>query len=213
MATSRIEFAQDEVKIVCDVCETLEQVNSYCRDCFWNICDKCRKLHFRMNKNHELVPVFEGRLEKMHYKVKCSEHDCRFKYFCKKCKLNICEECLATAHNDHGFKKVSEHAQSLKQNLHSKLNTKKIHHSEIKKSLKNIDEHEKNFKKSINAQKESVRREIEIKQTKIQEDGEKIIEKLENEERNSCKIIRDHYKKIKDIDSELTTLLTLLATH
>lgn len=89
----------NESKINCEKCRDNNKAISFgnkffkCNKC-GNLCPLCKSLHEKDNKDHILIDY-----DRIHYI--CINHNKEFSSYCKKCKRNLCMQCLMS-HNNHG---------------------------------------------------------------------------------------------------------------
>ena len=106
----RYSTANDDSQPVqkCISCKTRDKqtTSEYkCMNCDIYLCKNCREEHlkFKATKDHVTAPTFGTEFVQV-----CSFHDHPVKYYCEKCKENLCNYCLLTAkHVKHSDKVLS----------------------------------------------------------------------------------------------------------
>ena len=77
----------------CEICNSQDNTLYYCYECGFNLCEICKNL--KSHKNHKFIIRLD---KKEDY---CPKHSNQFKYFCKNCQENFCEEEKEKEHNEH----------------------------------------------------------------------------------------------------------------
>ena len=81
--SSRIGTQEAIIK-PCDLSEDDEDVNWFCKDCFQNLCERCKKMHLKIPncRNHDVVSILEGiAITKEAVSNLCQDHNVTFFFF------------------------------------------------------------------------------------------------------------------------------------
>ena len=109
----------------CDACfEVCEEesvatppATKYCLDCCQHFCEKCSRIHARMQASaHAVVPVGEEMSDELIQlrTRRCQDHKAEtVKLYCYDCKTNLCGLCMASKHKQHDVAEISEAADKL----------------------------------------------------------------------------------------------------
>ncbi|XP_068724851.1 E3 ubiquitin-protein ligase TRIM45-like isoform X3 [Montipora capricornis] len=95
----------------CGNCDERRHLKFYCSDCNFFLCKDCAELHkkFKSFRGHEIKEIgnFESNdLQDYSRKANiCKHHQDENRFFCVKCGICICRDCVVLEHQDH--KKIS----------------------------------------------------------------------------------------------------------
>ncbi|KAK3086342.1 hypothetical protein FSP39_017096 [Pinctada imbricata] len=141
-----VPSAQLGFVVKCDLCDSVEDVNSFCKNCLQNLCDNCKKLHQKIPslRSHDIGSIGDGRRIKKSEDLLCSDHGEILTHFCKTCSMNVCPKCLSN-HLKHDLSNIDEEGQRMKEELEKTLEIKTKLLEEIRDSRERILQHKKKF--------------------------------------------------------------------
>ncbi|KAK3086602.1 hypothetical protein FSP39_020949 [Pinctada imbricata] len=130
----------------CDLCDSLEDVNSFCKNCLQNLCDNCKKLHQKIPslRSHDIGSIGDGRRVHKSEELLCSDHGEILTHYCKTCSMNVCPKCLSS-HLKHDLLNIDEEGQKMKEELEKTLESKAKLLKEIRDSRDRVLEHKTKF--------------------------------------------------------------------
>ena len=135
--------------LVCDQCQSAEQVVAFCRNCAHYICDYCREGHRRMKvfSGHTVVSIEEVRQNATSNlpvinpePMTCEEHQEQLKIYCFDCGLLICRDCIIKDHKEHEFEFVKKCALEIKQAIQKSKGPLEQAQGQIKDARKSLEE-------------------------------------------------------------------------
>jgi len=99
-------MAQAPLYVLCDICETKEEVYFYCVDCQEVLCARCKLVHVKGKKTQtdEIILLSQARqgIIPKSSVIFCDNHPTvKVTLYCQKCDTLICTECLDVKHQDH----------------------------------------------------------------------------------------------------------------
>ena len=104
MAMSKLYPTEQFVLTVkCELCDSQENVNWFCKNCIKNLCDNCKKVHSKIPSlsTHEIITIGEGLRVDRCAKVLCKTHGELIQYRCETCSSDACPKCVAASHYKH----------------------------------------------------------------------------------------------------------------
>ena len=111
--SSSVKRAQ--VPKCCELCEEDTRIKWRCVECNMSLCDKCKKLHTRvqMSVPHEIVdiktPLHDVQPKLIVDNIPCHEHKAKMTcLFCRNCDHLVCPDCVAFTHKQHNFEPIEE---------------------------------------------------------------------------------------------------------
>ena len=135
--------------VKCGNCDENKEHSFYCFNCcsFW--CDLCISLHNRIktNKKHRALALkdfqdqdFENILKRPAFCQKKHHEKEDLKFFCKVCKVAICNACALTDHEGHAKMILETAAKEKKVQLESGINSLKQKAQEKRNEVDKIDQ-------------------------------------------------------------------------
>jgi hypothetical protein len=98
---------------LCELCETETNLKWRCIQCDTIVCDKCKKIHNKVQTNtkHQIVDLkipFQDVEQKVILdNIRCDEHQTKMTcMFCRTCDHLVCPECVSSKHNNHKFEAI-----------------------------------------------------------------------------------------------------------
>ena len=135
--------------VICGNCDKGSAQTLYCFQCcsFW--CEECILGHniIRTNKEHKTLALkhfqdqdFEAVLKRPAICQKKHHEKEELKFFCKGCKVAICNTCAVTLHEGHGKMPLQEAADSRKIQINSMISSLKDKMVEKRKEVKKFNQ-------------------------------------------------------------------------
>ena len=135
--------------VKCGNCDKRSAQTLYCFQCcsFW--CEECILGHniIRTNKEHKTLPLkhfqdqdFEAVLKRPAICQKKHHEREELKFFCKDCKVAICNTCAVTLHEGHGKMPLQEAADACKIQINSMISSLKDKMVEKRKEVKKFNQ-------------------------------------------------------------------------
>ncbi|KAK3082886.1 hypothetical protein FSP39_008010 [Pinctada imbricata] len=130
----------------CDLCETKEDVNSFCRNCSQNLCEDCKRLHLRstVSRDHNVVHISEGKSSESEATA-CTKHGERLFFYCRTCSVLFCPKCLDPTHKNHDFLDTDKYAKELQSKVALMIEEKSKMVEESRRHVEHIEENKKNY--------------------------------------------------------------------
>ncbi|KAK3104617.1 hypothetical protein FSP39_006286 [Pinctada imbricata] len=198
-ASSRIG-AQEAIIKPCDLCEDDEDVNWFCKDCFQNLCDRCKKMHLKIPncRSHEVVSILEGlAITKEAVTNLCQDHNVPFSFFCRTCDENICSKCLSKKHKKHDFIDIHEFQSELHKELDTILNEKETEKEQMTKNLVTWSEFETRCEKTLRENYTNIDKRVKAITSAATEEGEKLKKYLQSKEEGQMTESKESKEKIE----------------
>ncbi|KAK3104506.1 hypothetical protein FSP39_003660 [Pinctada imbricata] len=176
--------AQEAIIKPCDLCEDDEDVNWFCKDCFQNLCDRCKKMHLKIPncRIHEVVSILEGlAITKEAVSNLCQDHNVPFSFFCRTCDQNICSKCLSKKHKKHDFIDIHEYQSELHRMLDSVINEKEVEEGEMSKKLVTWSEFENRCRETLTTNHAVINERVKAIQLAATEEGERLMKSINSQ--------------------------------
>ena len=122
----------NNTQVTCGNCDKKSSEASYCFQCCMFYCEQCLIGHnmMRANKDHRVLAVKEFQDKDYEDVLKrptfCSEprHEKEeLRFFCKDCKLAVCQTCINLEHPGHALKHVEDEAERRKTEMKNIVET------------------------------------------------------------------------------------------
>ena len=204
--------------VKCGNCEKTSAQSFYCFKCcaFW--CDDCIAAHniIRANKDHRVLAIkdfkdqdIEDVLKRPVYCQKKHHENEELKFFCKDCKVAICNTCVVTLHEGHVKVPLQDAANERKIRLESVLMSQKDKALKRRKMItklqsecNEVQEQVSCVKKSAQSFVDNVMRIIEAKKRdifkEVEDKAQELIERLvvqQSEVENELQLIETSIEK------------------
>ena len=135
--------------VKCGNCDKRSAQTLYCFQCcsFW--CEECILGHniIRTNKEHKTLALkhfqyqdFEAVLKRPAFCQKKHHEKEELKFFCKGCKVAICNTCAVTLHEGHGKMPLQEAADACKIHINSMISSLKDKMVEKRKEVEQLNQ-------------------------------------------------------------------------
>ncbi|VDI28449.1 tripartite motif-containing protein 66 [Mytilus galloprovincialis] len=188
-------MAQSFVK--CEICDKRECA-LICLDCDQYFCQECKEGHLKTKTTKDHTFFDSGTFQPQYKKLRCTQHEQHFIFFCERCQTLVCSICLPENHQEHRMLKIDEVASS----------KKKVLNETIKTFVTKLNE----FEAEVNSVQNSIEKGKEVNEDVIQhvnKQSQDISKVLENQKR----IIIDSLKQKAKQETEITTLILTDLQH
>ena len=206
----------NNTQVTCGNCGEKSSEASHCFECCIFYCDECITAHRKMrsSKNHRALPLkefndkdYEDVLKRPTFCPKQRHQNEELKYYCKNCKLAVCQTCFNLEHSGHAFDYIEDEAErqktvirTLMETQRQNLEAKKNFASQLEESYVKVLQKSEEMKTNIQLFAEKLKAVIDAKQeylfTVVERQTKKRLENLTNE---SSKVADD----IKATESSL----------
>ncbi|XP_022111086.1 E3 ubiquitin-protein ligase TRIM56-like, partial [Acanthaster planci] len=167
--------SSSDTKLLCAVCESVNEVTYHCMDCEQNICLLCSKLHLRFaaTASHTVATLTDirgGKITPQKKSIKrhpgCLTHDGEpTRFFCSTCKTLICRDCTVLDHRqpEHVYIDRNQAASTYKQSLTDSCSLLEEPLKQLQESLEVVSK----MKQDLNITAEKVISEVQDRAAKI----------------------------------------------
>ena len=192
----------DGNEISCGICKKKSAEISYCFECAKFMCSDCVNAHQLMShftEGHKVTPVkqfqpqdYEALMKRQSF---CSQqyHEREIvRFFCLKCKLCVCQICIATdhkPHEGHGVELLDKVADSEKVNILESAKKLKEKTKLYSNAIFKLEQTELELYTNITNAKHEVSQTVEQVIAKIRESEREIITHLENTRESRLEIL------------------------
>ena len=175
--------------VKCGNCDERTKQSHYCFQCYAFWCEECIGLHNRMkaNKDHYALALedfqdqdFENILKRPEFCAMPGHEKKEMEFFCKICKVAICNACALTDHDGHGKILLEQAANERKLRVKSAIESQRkraqIKRSKIIKlseSLNEVQEQAARVKRNVQEYADSIHAAIKAKKLEIFDDVER----------------------------------------
>ncbi|KAK3083340.1 hypothetical protein FSP39_020018 [Pinctada imbricata] len=141
----------------CDLCDTKEDVHSFCRNCSQNLCVWCKRTHLRstVSRDHNIVHISEGKSSESEATA-CTKHGERLFFYCRTCSVLFCPKCLDPTHKNHDFLDTDKYVEELQSKVAMTIEEKSKNVEESKRNIEHIEQHKKKYAEACTKSKTSV---------------------------------------------------------
>ena len=179
--------------VKCGNCDKRSAQTLYCFQCcsFW--CEECILAHniIRTNKEHKTLALkdfqeqdFEAVLKRPAFCQKKHHEKEELKFFCKSCKVAICNTCAVTLHEGHG-----------KMPLQEATDARKIHINSMITSLKDKMEEKRRAIEQFNQKSMEVQAKVADVKSQVQTNVDQMIAIIEARKQDVFDALDDQAKK------------------
>ena len=139
----------NNTQVTCGNCDQKSSEASYCFQCCIFYCEQCLIGHnmMRPNKEHRVLAVKEFQDKDYEDVLKrpafCSEprHEKEeVRFFCKNCKLAVCQACINLKHLSHALEHIEDEAERRKTEMKNIVETQRQNLLAKKNTVKQLDE-------------------------------------------------------------------------
>ena len=180
----------DGNEISCGICKKKSAEISYCFECAKFMCSDCVNAHqlfTNLTEGHKVTPVKQFQAQDYEALVKrqsfCSQqyHEREIvRFFCLKCKLCVCQICIATDHKTHDVELLDKVADGEKGKILAKAAMLKGKIQICDNAIRKLEQIESELETNIASAKREVSHAVEQIIAKIREREREIITNLEN---------------------------------
>ena len=209
--------------VKCGNCDERTKQSHYCLQCYAFWCEECVGLHNRMkaNKDHYALALedfqdqdFENILKRPEFCAMPGHEKKEMEFFCKICKVAICNACALTDHDGHGKILLEQAANERKLRVKSAIESQRkraqIKRSKIIKlseSLNEVQEQAARVKRNVQEYADSIIAAIEAKKLEIFDDVERrtkaSLQEIEKQKEEIEEQARKHESEIEDTETLL----------
>ena len=206
----------NNTQVTCGNCGEKSSEASYCFECCIFYCEECVTAHRKMrsSKNHRALALkefndkdYEDVLKRPTFCPKQRHQNEELNYYCKNCKMAVCQTCINLEHSGHALEHIEDEAErqktvirTLMETRRQNLEAKKNIASQLEETSVKILQKSEEMKTNIQLFAEKVKAVIDAKQERLFTAVEKKTEKsLGNLTKESNKIADD----IKAMESSL----------
>ena len=209
--------------VKCGNCDERTKQSHYCFQCYAFWCEECIDLHNRMkaNKDHYALALedfqdqdFENILKRPEFCAMPGHEKKEMEFFCKICKVAICNACALTDHDGHGKILLEQAANERKLRVKSAIESQRkraqIKRSKIIKlseSLNEVQEQAARVKRNVQEYADSIIAAIEAKKLEIFDDVERrtkaSLQEIEKQKEEIEEQARKHESEIEDTETLL----------
>ncbi|CAC5382978.1 unnamed protein product [Mytilus coruscus] len=213
---------QAQVPKPCELCETDTAIKWKCVQCNTHMCDKCKKIHLKVQTSirHDIVDAYniEAKKDMEHTiitnNIPCQSHKKFNCMFCRTCDRLVCADCITAFHKKHDLDSIDtvcdERRQNLKQ-LRSRLFEKVTRYETKERQIQDLKTKYNNFLaesvEKINLQEQLIKVEVSKYANELRKQMESERQRIENsmlEKEKQCEKNKENLlKKQSDIQEVL----------
>ena len=211
------------VNVKCRNCEKRSAQTLYCFQCcsFW--CEECVVAHnlIRENKDHRTLALkdfqdqdIQAVLERPSFCQKKHHEKEELKFFCKDCKVAICNTCAVTLHEGHGKMPLQEATDERKTQINSMIRSLKDKVLEKQKEVEQFNQKSIAFQSKVAEVKSQVQSFVDQIIAIIEARKQDVFDVIDNQAKKSLESLsqkKDEVdKQVKLIESAIEQTETLL---
>ena len=194
------------VNVKCGNCDKRSAQTLYCFQCcsFW--CEECVLGHniIRTNKEHKTLALkhfqdqdFEAVLKRPAICQKKHHEREELKFFCKDCKVAICNTCAVTLHEGHGKMPLQEAADACKIQLNSVITSLKDKMAEKRKEVKKFNQKSMEVQAQVADVKSQVQTNVDQMIAIIEARKQEVYEAVDNQAKKSLETLSQKKGEVK----------------
>ena len=184
--------------VKCGNCDKRSAQTLYCFQCcsFW--CEECILGHniIRTNKEHKTLALkhfqdqdFEAVLKRPAFCQKKHHEKEELKFFCKSCKVAICNTCAVTLHEGHGKMPSQEAADARKIQINSMITSLKDKMVEKRKEVKKFNQKSMEVQAQVADVKSQVQTNVDQMIAIIEARKQEVYEAVDNQAKKSLETL------------------------
>ena len=148
LAIKECKTKTPEVKVKCENCENRSDKTSYCFQCYSFWCEECIIGHniIRANKEHRTLALndfqdqdIEDLLRRPAFCQKEHHEKEVLRFYCKDCKVAVCNTCVVTLHDGHDKMLLQEATDARKTKINSVIKSLKETAQDDRREAEKID--------------------------------------------------------------------------
>ena len=185
-------------KVTCGNCDEKRDEASYCFHCgkFW--CKDCLNAHnvLKESKDHRVLSLkdfqdedFEDVLKRPAFCQKELHEKEVLKFYCKVCKVPVCQNCVIVEHNKHDVEYLEVSARAVKKSIASKLETVK----ESRQVYTDVIQEYEAKTRMLDHRSQSIK-------GQIQEAAKSLIVTIQRQEEEMIAKVENETKRIREVD-------------
>ena len=209
--------------VKCGNCDERSAQTSYCFQCcsFW--CEKCTSGHdiVRANNEHRTLALkdfqdqdIKAVLERPAFCQKKHHQNKELEFFCKDCKVAICNTCAVILHEGHGKMPLQEATDERKTQINSMIRSLKDKVLEKQKEVEQFDQRSIVFQSKVTEVKSQVQSFVDQIIAIIEARKQDVIDEIDNQAKKSLdslsQKIDEVENQVKLIESAIEQTETLL---
>ena len=194
------------VNVKCGNCDKRSAQTLYCFQCcsFW--CEECILGHniIRTNKEHKTLALkhfqdqdFEAVLKRPAICQKKHHEKEELKFFCRGCKVAICNTCAVTLHEGHGKMPLQEAADACKIQLNSVITSLKDKMAEKRKEVKKFNQKSMEVQAQVADVKSQVQTNVDQMIAIIEARKQEVYEAVDNQAKKSLETLSQKKGEVK----------------
>ena len=184
--------------VKCGNCDKRSAQTLYCFQCcsFW--CEECILGHniIRTNKEHKTLALkhfqdqdFEAVLKRPAFCQKKHHEKEELKFFCKSCKVAICNTCAVTLHEGHGKMPLQEATDARKIQINSVITSLKDKMVEKRKEVKKLNQKSMEVQAQVANVKSQVQTNVDQMIAIIEARKQEVFEAVDNQAKKSLETL------------------------
>ena len=192
--------------VKCGNCDKRSAQTLYCFQCcsFW--CEECILGHniIRTNKEHKTLALkhfqdqdFEAVLKRPAFCQKKHHEKEELKFFCKSCKVAICNTCAVTLHEGHGKMPSQEAADARKIQINSMISSLKDKMVEKRKEVKKFNQKSMEVQAQVADVKSQVQTNVDQMIAIIEARKQEVYEAVDNQAKKSLETLSQKKGEVK----------------
>ena len=193
--------------VKCGNCDKRSAQTLYCFQCcsFW--CEECILGHniIRTNKEHKTLALkhfqdqdFEAVLKRPAICQKKHHEREELKFFCKDCKVAICNTCAVTLHEGHGKMPLQEAADACKIQLNSVITSLKDKMAEKRKEVKKFNQKSMEVQAQVADVKSQVQTNVDQMIAIIEARKQDVFDAVDNQAKKSLETLSQKKGKVEN---------------
>ena len=218
----------NKTQVTCGNCGEKSSEPSYCFECCIFYCEDCVTAHKKMrsSKNHRAPALkefndkdYEDILKRPAFCPKQRHQNEELKYYCKNCKMTVCQTCSSLEHSGHALELIEDEAErqktvirtlmkTLRQNLQAKENFASQLEEKCIKLLQKSGEMKTNIQLFVEKLKALIDAEKERVFAAVENQTEKSLENLTKESSKTADDIKAMESTLEKTDQLLNRALT-----
>ena len=168
----RVEKAEGRAEALCELCNSRDKAEAFCRQCARFVCAGCVITHDKLAsttfRDHVIVTLEQLKVGGARDVVaseapprKCPEHNEPLKVFCFTCNRLICRDCIVDGHFDHERIFASKAAPECRDKLRASLTPLQRGHAEILSAVETVAKREKEIMENQSSVEDAITRSID----------------------------------------------------